>query len=184
MRRATLPPSWVNYSGASYRLPLALALQARKCSPQTFAFPCHFFLCARSAFSFIKIDVTRQFHHHVGNRISHLLYRLRQPARRKRREEKCHTHLRHLWCHLQRYVCKVRVAFRAESDPNFLRYLLQDCSHTLQTHGLPLGPARKAVRGADPQRRRCANVCPDRAHVRKVWSRRGSLLHSAIARCR
>jgi hypothetical protein len=64
------------------------------------------------------------------------------------------------------------------------RHVFQDGRHALQTHSVPVGFARKAIRSPDHQRRRCADKCCYSAPVRKVWSRRGSLLHSATAQCR
>jgi hypothetical protein len=84
-------------------------------------------------------------HHYVGDRLSHLLYRLRQPARRKRRKEKCHSDLRSLRCHMQRYASKVCIVSGATPDPAFLRHLFQDCCYAFEARRLPLGLARKAI---------------------------------------
>lgn len=86
-----------------------LAWQLRKCSPQHSRSPVTLSLCryitfppARPAYNERLVTTT---HRHGSNRLSRLLHRLRQPARRQRRQAECHPNLRSLWRILQRYVC-------------------------------------------------------------------------------
>jgi DNA-directed RNA polymerase subunit M/transcription elongation factor TFIIS len=136
MRRASLPPSWSNYSGASYRLPPAASASAAcaEVLPANFRVSLSLFSVHTLSSQFHQNRRHETiFHHHVCNRLSHLLHRLRQPARRKCRKEKCHLDLRHLRCDLQRFACEIQW----HSERNLTESLSDTSSKTVVTHSKP-----------------------------------------------